>query len=237
MIKRKINKKIGIVNEDLKYFEINDDSINSNIDNINLYNKFDAIKINIKYYDNKVLLKLYKYLIKVINKFEINTTKYLFYIENNDNIYYLNELVAIYEADNIDDLNKRYSYIYDYVSKELDERFNNYNICDFKNNICCRKRCLLNKFNIEILKYGCCYTKGKVCKYLDKNHCTINCLPCKFFTCNYLKRKGYKYKPNDFLIINYFFNIKQKKILTDCLFTDKKDIIDLLIKNKSKIIK
>ncbi len=235
---KNINKKIGIATKKLNYYEINDDSINYIKKDNTIDRKINAIKVNINNYNNQILIKLYKHLIKAINKFNINTNKYLFYVNKiNNNISYLNELVAIYEADNISNIKEKYSYIYEYVSKELDKRFSNYNICDFKNNICCRKRCLLDKFDIETLKYGCCYTKGKVCKYLDKNHCTINCLPCKFFTCNYLKKKGYNYKPSDFAIINYFFNLKQKRLLSNLLFTDKEDIIDLLIKNKSRFIK
>lgn len=234
---RKLNKKVGIVKKNVKYFEIN----NTNINKLNKKNlseeKITAIKVNIREFNNKTIIKTAKIIKLIINKYNINTNKYLFFIDkdNIDNISYLNELASILIAEFISDISMRYSYIYDYVSNELDYRFNTYNICDFKNNLCSRKRCLVNKFNIEILKYGCCYTKGRACKYLDKNHCTIDCLPCKFFTCNYLKKKGYKYSPSDFSIINYFFNIKQKRILRNSLFTDKDIIINELIKNKSRL--
>lgn len=234
MEKLKLNKKIVICNKKKNYIELND------IDHFSIrnnnYDNMDGIKINLNYYNEKIVFRLAKTINHIIKNYNIDINKYLFFIDdyNSNDIIYLNELAEIITAYNINNINERYSYIYDYMCNRLDYLFSNYNICDFKNNICCRKRCLIGKISSDILIYGCCYTKGKVCKYLDKNHCLINCLPCKFFTCSHLKKKGYNYKPRDFAIINYFFNNKQKRIIRDFLFTEKKDIINLLIKNKSR---
>lgn len=230
----KLNKKIGICDSKKKYIEV-DSLYHFSIKN-NDYNNTNGIKINLNQYDEKIILRLARAIINIIRHYNINIEKHLFYVDNynSNDIIFLNELVEIITAHNIDNIEKRYSYIYDYMCDRLDYLFDNYNICNFENNICCRKRCLLGKLSNDILIYGCCYTKGKVCKYLDNNHCSIKCLPCKFFTCGYLKKKGYNYKPCDFAIINYFFNHKQKKIIRDYLFKEKKDIISSLIKNKSR---
>lgn len=131
---------------------------------------------------------------------------------------------------NIKDLYQRYLYIYDSVYKFLDNEFQNKNYCGFKNNICNAQRGK-EKCNDSI--NGCCYGKNRgLCKYFIEDKCTIQCLPCKLFTCKYLRKQKIKYKPNDFPLIKYFLNIRQKKILETAFFCDKDVIIDLLIKNR-----
>jgi len=193
MKKLMLSKKIGICDDKKKYIELN--SINYHSIKNNNYDNMNGIKLDFDCYDEKIVFHISKIINSIIKYYNFDTSKYLFYVDdyNYKDIVYLNELAEIITASSINDIDKRYSYIYDYMSARLDNLFNDYNLCDFKNNICCRKRCLLEKLKREILVYGCCYTKGKVCKYLDKKHCSINCLPCKFFTCNYLKKKGYKY--------------------------------------------
>lgn len=232
MRQRKLHSKIGISNKNLNYYEINDDLIKNISDS---YHYFEAIKININIDHQKLLIPLFKKIILLISKYQMDISQYLFYIDGyqESDIYYLNELVSMIEAYSIHSLEDRYSYLYDYICNELDYRFNTNSICDFKNDLCCSKRCLTNQFKREILIYGCCYTKGRVCPYLKDKHCSIKSVSCKFFTCRYLKKKGYHYRPNDFAIINYFFNTKQKRILRDSLFTDKEEMIFLLLQQKS----
>ena len=90
----------------------------------------------------------------------------------------------------------KYNLIYDYACNYLDNEFQKNNWCGFKNNMC---ECNRNK-PIEYQTSSCCtrtYTK-ETCKYLDeeKKRCSIRCLACKLFVCNYLIKKGVKYTSN-----------------------------------------
>ena len=131
---------------------------------------------------------------------------------------------------NIKDLYQRYLYIYDSVYNFLENEFRKKNYCGFKNNICNAQR---DRKECNSSINGCCYGKNRgLCKYFVENKCIIQCLPCKLFTCKYLRKQKIKYKPNDFPLIKYFLNIRQKKILETTFFCDKDIIINLLIKNR-----
>ena len=156
----------------------------------------------------------------------------IFYLENKK-LELIKELdVAIY-ALFIDDTIKKYEFIYDYVCDYLDNDFKNKNICDFKDNKCISRRNFGKNRSNNPLIYGCCYTKKKVCQYLVNYICTIKCISCKLFTCRYLSKRNIKYRINDILLLKLFFNTRQKQIISDSLFTDKEEIINLLIKKKS----
>lgn len=172
----------------------------------------------------------------IINIFKMNSDKNKINVINYDKKYNynLNELSFLIKAYKLSDISDRYSYIYDCVCDELDRRFNEFNLCNFKNNLCNCKRCLINRFPKENLIYGCCYTGGRVCPYLKNSKCSIKAISCKLFTCRKLKKEGIKFKPNDFLLIKFFFNRRQKKLIDESLFIDKEEMIKLLIKYKSK---
>lgn len=132
------------------------------------------------------------------------------------------------EAANKKDLRERYNYIYDIVCDYLDNKFNNDNICDFKNNKCISVR---NNSHCKESLNGCCYGRNRgLCKNFKDGKCTIKSISCKLFTCRYLKKNKVKFKVNDIPLLKYFFNNKQKYILDTSIFKDKKEIIDLLLK-------
>lgn len=143
--------------------------------------------------------------------------------------------IYMIHAINLKDLRMRYSYIYDVVCEYLDKSFEKNNWCDFQNNRCVAVR---NKTHCSESLCGCCYgSKRGICKNLDKNHCKIKSLSCKLFSCRYLKKRKKNIKINDIVLLKYFFNTKQKFIIEYSIFKDKDEMIDLLLKYKSKFIR
>lgn len=131
---------------------------------------------------------------------------------------------------------ERYNYIYDTVCDYLDSFFYGKNLCDFKNNKCGEKR------NTDSL-IGCCHHyKNKLlgplisnnlvpCEYLKKDHsCGAKCISCKLFTCDYLEKKGTKFRIKDILLLDVFFNPIQKYYIKYMVFTPKEKILKKLMK-------
>ena len=130
---------------------------------------------------------------------------------------------------------ERYNYIYDTVCDYLDSYFYGKNLCDFKNNKCGEKR------NTSYTN-GCChhfrnkalgpFSKLVLCEYLNKENytCDAKCLPCKLFTCDYLEKKGIKFKIKEILLLDVFFNPLQKYFIKYMVFTPKEKILKRLIK-------
>lgn len=132
---------------------------------------------------------------------------------------------------NIKNMKERYSYIYDIVCNFLDREFMTKDICNFVDGLCISVR---NKSHCPDSKYGCCYgTKRGLCKNFKNGHCVIKSISCKLFTCRYLKKNNKCYHINDIPLLKYFFNTKQKFILSNSLFKDKDDVILLLLKNRN----
>ena len=86
--------------------------------------------------------------------------------------------------------------------------------------------------NGDIFTYADKHVVKKVFKYFDDKNkrCSIKCIGCKFFTCDYLRKKGINYKVNSIPYIKYFFNIRQKLICKYSFFTEKDIIINKLLK-------
>ena len=147
----------------------------------------------------------------------------------------IDELRPVIMALDIDDIEKRYRFIYDYVCSYLDNEFRTKNICDFKNDICISRRNFKSNPKNYPLIYGCCFTKGRVCPNLINYSCSIKCLSCKLFTCRYLTKKHIKYRINDILLLKLFFNLRQKEVISNQLFTDEDEFIKILMKKKSLI--
>lgn len=127
------------------------------------------------------------------------------------------------------DLEKKYSYIIDYITNYLNEDMKKNNYCDFKDG-----RCIANRLGKSVHKdNGCCYVyKEGLCKYLTNNGCKINCLSCKLFMCDYIEKKYRKINLNKIFPIKKVFNRKQIHILQKSFFKDKEEILKLLLKNK-----
>ncbi len=228
-------EKIDYSNKDIvidsELFNIFDDEDIKNLyeDDILLNkNKFKNIYL-IK--GNNILDKCYEKIKIILGNYKVNTDK--IYVINYDKRtnYFLNDLYYLITAYGIKDNYERASYIYDIVSSELDRRFNKYNLCDFKDNKCIRKRELVGKYDDDSLNYGCCFTKGRVCPNLKKNTCSIKSIGCKFFTCNYLKKKGIDYKPSDFLLIKKFLSLYDMYVISDKIYTSKEETLDSMLKS------
>lgn len=160
------------------------------------------------------------------------TSKYLKKINAND---INNKLEQIDKILQIKDIKERYSYLYDLLCDYLDNEFKEKNICGFSNNIC--KRCLdLKNRNIQKDSYfnGCChrFLDGSNCKQLDLNtgRCKVRNLSCKLFTCNYLKKKGYKFSLKDIYLSRYFFNLRQRYYLDSAFFLSKEELLKEILK-------
>ena len=189
--------------------------IKLNKDNIDYYLK-NTKKIR-KYCDrNNLYLELYYDNKKIIKLKEFNNLK-------------IRDMFTIKEAINIKNKKERYIYIYDTVCSYLDDIIKKNNYCDFKDDVCIRDR-----LNGSYHKNGCCECLGRgKCKYLINSVCTEkSCLACKLFTCHILELKGFKQRINDYVLIKYFFTIKQKDILQFSYWTPKDIVIDRLLKNK-----
>ena len=144
--------------------------------------------------------------------------------------YELKTKIHMITAANIKDLEKRYSYIYDIVCDELDNKFKDNKICNFKDNKCISVR---NNSHCSESLNGCCYGKNRgLCKNFKDGKCTIKSISCKLFTCRYLKKNNIKFSVNDIKLLKYFFNPRQKFILDNSIFKDKEEIIKLLLENK-----
>lgn len=210
--------------------------------NINKLNFSEIISnnslINIVIYmknDEKLLKKYIKIFLKyrkILDKVKMCNI----YLQDYEDIRIEQDFVKLIKAIFLIDLRKIYEEAYDIACDYLDSQFYGKNLCDFCNNKCGYKK----DTNIEI---GCCrhYSKHKQfgalffeklvqCENLGKDgKCKIKCIGCKLFTCDYLERKGIKFKTNDILAIDSIFNPLQKILLKAIVYTPKEEIIDKLL--------
>ena len=156
------------------------------------------------------------------------------YINNYDeNNQYHQEFIQAINAILFNTKKKRYNYIYDTVCNYLDGYFYGKNLCDFKNNQCGEKRGTTSRI-------GCChhfrvkslgpFTKLVPCEHLKDDYtCGAKCISCKLFTCDYLEKKGVKFRIKDILLLDTFFNSLQKYFIKYMVFTPKDKIIKRLM--------
>ena len=228
------------------YFIIQDESINKNVINIkNLKWKsrenlihIDFEKINKNEYKKilKKFLHIYKLKSMTKNKIGVKSgTKVLLgYISNYDKkCKEQNDFIEAICEILFKKKKERYNYIYDTVCDFLDSGFYGENLCDFKENKCGEKR-------NSNLTCGCCrhykikligpITPWVVCEHLKEDHtCGAKCLSCKLYTCDYLKRKGIRYRIKDILLLDVFFNPIQKYFIKYMVYTPKEKIIKRLM--------
>ena len=116
---------------------------------------------------------------------------------------------AFIKAFNEKDLRKRYEFIYDYMCKYLDE--NVCVLCDFKDNKCKANRKGVSVHDIN----GCCYFRNEgFCKLFKDKRCTNPNISCKLFMCPLIEKEmGHESLPKNYLLLNYFFNLRQKEVL------------------------
>ncbi len=200
--------------------------------------KIDFQELNKKQY-KKILRKLLFIKSILNNKTEIgideNGKRILGYLinydkNNNDHREFIDGISAIFYPTRYE----RYNYIYDTVCDYLDNNFYGKKLCDFQNNKCVGKR--NTSSNV-----GCCrHFKTKilgplsqlvVCEHLNMENytCEAKCISCKLFTCDYLEKKGIKFKMKDILLLNTFFNPLQKYFIKYMVFTPKEKIMKILM--------
>jgi len=184
----------------------------------------------------KKLLPIKKRVLKSKTKFGVkeNSKILLGYILNYDeNSKEQNDFVLGINAILYNTRYERYNYIYDTACNYLDSFFYGKNLCDFKNNKCGEKSNTSSTI-------GCCHhfkikflgplTKLVPCEHLKEDYtCGAKCLGCKLFTCDYLQKKGIKFKIKDILLLDTFFNPLQKIAIKCMVFTPKEKIIKRLM--------
>ena len=129
-------------------------------------------------------------------------------------------------------LRDKYSFAYNKVCDILDDYFNKYNFCGFKDNYCVRKRELIGRYKENTLVNGCCFTKGRLCPFFINGKCTKRCIADKIFTCGYLKRQGIKFKASDFALLKEILNIKGLYLVDNTLFNDEEELYQIITNKK-----
>ena len=139
----------------------------------------------------------------------------------------IRQISQVIEALNIKDKKKRLTFVYNRACDILDDDFYGKNVCGFKNNKCFQDRKKKTKCD------GCCRCNDnkKHCRYLINHICSTRCLACKFHICYTLKKKGYKYKVNDILVLKYLLNWKQRIMVYLDFFMTPEEVIEDLYKN------
>ena len=218
-----------------------------NIESLNLINVLKKEKLILKIDFKKINKSQYKRILKkllfiknilVKKKMDIGLLKtnkkmigYIFNYDDTNKDY--NDFISSINAILYNTIYERYNYIYDTVCDYLDNYFYGKNLCDFKNNKCGEKR---NTSSTT----GCChhfktkwlgpFSKLVVCEHLKEDFtCNAKCISCKLFTCDYLEKKGIKFRIKDILLLSVFFNPLQKYFIKYMVFTPKDKIIKRLM--------
>lgn len=238
------NYNIQIINSnkektDKEAVDIQNLNLSKVIRNKKLMLNIDFKKISKKQY--KRVLKKLLFIKNITSKINIeigkieNNKKIVAYLINFDNTNQdQNDFIQAINAIFYNTKYERYNYIYDTVCNYLDNYFYGKNLCDFKNNKCGEK---INTSSTT----GCCHhfknkwigplSKLVLCEYLKEDYtCGAKCISCKLFTCDYLEKKGIKFRIKDILLLDVFFNSIQKYFIKYMVFTPKEKIIKRLMK-------
>lgn len=209
-----------------------------------LYSPTKAIKIKFSNELN-INIKILKKLKKILNKkfigAPLNDLKIFFIIDN-----YNDEILDALKALLISNRKEQVTYLYDKVYKKLAYYWYVKSPCNFKDDLCCKER---ERKELLKLKYpvkdGCCYgyrisknpfNKEKhlfPCPYLGEDkHCSVDNISCKFFVCEYLKKKdAIEIDIKKFLLVQVFFNKKEQLIMQFNYFHTKDEIINKLMES------
>ena len=204
-------------------------------------NKYLILKIDFNTLDEKDYKKIIKRVLHIKALIKLHAVKIgieektdevkLGYVINYDkNNKRQNEFILAINAIFFKTRYDRYNYIYDTVCNYLDY---GKNLCDFQDNKCGEKRNTSST-------WGCCrhykikwlgpFSKFTLCEYLKEDYtCAAKCLGCKLYTCDYLRKKGIKFKMKDILLLNAFFNPLQKYFIKYMVFTPKEKVIRRLM--------
>lgn len=129
---------------------------------------------------------------------------------------------------------EKYNYLYDCICKYLDDRVVKTNVCGFKDDKCIVKR------NTNV-KDGCCHhfnniycgllyeKKMHLCEHQVNKKCKAQCISCKMYMCDTLRRKGYKFTPSNVILVKRYFNPIQKVIIMTTFYRTKEQIMKKLL--------
>ena len=126
------------------------------------------------------------------------------------------EVKPIINALNIKKRKQRITYIYDEACKQIDNHYQNKNICGFKNNKCYVQQ-KLNNGTIN----GCC----RMCMYQSEKGCQTKNLTCKLFTCSEVEKRCQVIKFDDLKILN-LLSFRNRMILKSDYFSKREDVIN-----------
>lgn len=113
-------------------------------------------------------------------------------LTNKENLYF--SVVSSLKAMTLQDKKEKMTYIYRQACEYLDKEIVEKNVCGFCNDICYAKK----DFNITM---GCCHhyphkrtglfrnEELQLCEYQIDRRCTANCLTCKMYMCDELRKK------------------------------------------------
>lgn len=148
---------------------------------------------------------------------------------NEETLFKEEQLKKAIEIINIDNIDERYKNIYDDTYNYLQKDFVSNCYCDFCNNKCIAQRRLIRIYPITT-KNGCCYTNFGHCTHLKNGSCDAKCIACTLYSCQYLTKRGIGYWANEFVLLNAFFNKKQRHHLVFDFFKTREEILQNLKK-------
>lgn len=148
---------------------------------------------------------------------------------NEETLFKEEQLKKAIEIININNIDERYKNIYDDTYNYLQKDFVSNCYCDFCNNKCIAQRRLIRIYPITT-KNGCCYTNFGHCTHLKNGSCDAKCIACTLYSCQYLTKRGIGYWANEFVLLNAFFNKKQRHHLVFDFFKTREEILQNLKK-------
>lgn len=177
--------------------------------------------------------KIIKYRKLLLSIKQITLNVYNYSEENKLISDFTDLIINIIEAKNLDDL---YNRVYILACNHLDSYFYNKNLCEFENNKCGAKR-------ETDCTNGCCrkfehkggmmlpFNKLIPCEYLSETgRCTIKSIGCKLFTCDFLNKKGIKFRVKNVIALDTIFNPIQKLLLKLSIYKPQEITINKLLK-------
>lgn len=197
--------------------------------------------MNSRYIVNN-LIKLFKAIDDIESHF-INIEldkKLLCYILNEKSLYFY-DIINCIKAILIKEQKSRNEFIYDTVCDWLDSKFQQCNVCDFKNDRCAANR----SGRTSHTSMGCCHSfeyskiyefgvlkNVKLCQYMKDRKCTTKNISCKLYVCRYItqKHKEFKFDTRKILLLDCFFSLKQHEIIRYNYFKTREEILQKLQK-------
>ncbi len=199
--------------------------------------RFEKIKLYFHFEENDVELEKASYFIKKLKEIvkfaKKHEIQFESLIEGKDCFFLQKNIVTSINALKINNKNERIEFLYTETCRLLDEQFIENNLCGFKNNKCFAKkdtnRTMGCCHHYDNKKIGVIWQKElKLCEYQKDKHCTADCITCKMFVCDEIKKKGFYFTVNNVLTIKHFFNQTQKLIIKISFFTQKEKILKRL---------